>query len=73
MADALGYLWVADFNPPGDDNSAWTIFDPAGVLSGRVTTPRDFGILEVGVDYLLGVYRDELGVEYLHQYALERP
>ena len=73
MADVLGYLWVADYNPPGDDNSTWTIFDPDGVLAGGVMVPQGFYMLEIGEDYLLGVYRDELGVEYLHRYALERP
>ncbi|MDH3292667.1 MAG: hypothetical protein OEO20_17340 [Gemmatimonadota bacterium] len=72
-ADALGYLWVADYAPPGDERSTWTIFDPDGRLSGRVTAPPGISILEIGEDYLLGVYRDELDVEYLHQYAVSRP
>jgi len=71
--DALGYLWVADYPRPGDDASTWTIFDADGRLAGRVTTPPNVSILEIGADYLLGVYRDELGVEYLHQYAVRRP
>jgi hypothetical protein len=72
-ADALGYLWVADYAPPGKAASTWTIFDADGRLAGRVTTPPNVAILEIGADYLLGVYRDELGVEYLHQYAVRRP
>jgi len=71
--DALGYLWVADYPRPGEESSTWTIFDPDGRLSGRVTTPPHVSTLEIGTDYLLGVYRDELGVEYLHRYALRRP
>ena len=72
-ADALGYLWVADYAPFGDDSAEWTIFDPDGVLAGRITVPSGVGILEIGADYLLGVYRDAVGVEYLHQYGLRRP
>lgn len=71
--DALGYLWVADYARPGEDASTWTIFDPDGRLSGQVTAPPSVAILEIGADYLLGVYRDEMGVEYLHQYAVRRP
>lgn len=71
--DALGYLWVEDYPRPGDEVPVWTIFDSRGVLSGRVTTPDNVSILEIGEDYLLGVYRDELGVEYVHVYSLERP
>lgn len=72
-ADALGDLWVADYAPPGDQHPTWTIFDADGKLSGRVSTPPGVRILEIGEDYLLGVYRDDLGVEYLHQYAVRRP
>jgi len=71
--DALGYLWVADYPRPGEEASTWTIFDPDGRLSGRITAPPHVATLEIGADYLLGVYRDELGVEYLHRYALRRP
>jgi hypothetical protein len=71
--DALGYLWVADYSRPGEESSMWTIFDADGRLSGQVTAPPGVSILEIGADYLLGVYRDELGVEYLHQYAVRRP
>lgn len=73
LADALGSLWVADYALPGADSSAWTIFDSSGKLSGRLTAPQGLHILEIGEDYLLGVYRDDLGVEYLRMYALERP
>jgi hypothetical protein len=72
-ADALGYLWVADYAPFGNDSGEWTIFDPDGMLAGRISVPPGVGILEIGADYLLGVYRDALGVEYVHQYALRRP
>lgn len=71
--DALGYLWVADYARPGEDASTWTIFDPDGRLSGRVTAPPHVAPLQIGADYLLGVYRDALGVEYLHRYAVRRP
>ncbi len=72
-ADALGYLWVADYAPFGDDSAEWTIFDPDGILVGHIAAPSRVGILEIGADYLLGVHRDELGVEYLHRYTLQRP
>ena len=71
--DALGHLWVQDYPRPGDEIPVWTIFDSRGVLSGRVTIPDNVSILEIGEDYLLGLYRDELGVEYVHVYSVERP
>jgi hypothetical protein len=30
-------------------------------------------VLEIGRDYILGVYEDELEVEYLHLYPLVKP
>jgi hypothetical protein len=72
-ADVLGYLWVEDYPRPGDETSVWTIFDPNGALVGRVTTPDDVFPLEIGEDYLLGVRRDELDVEYVEVYTVERP
>jgi hypothetical protein len=73
VADVLGYLWVEDYHRPGDETPVWTIFDPNGALVGRVTTPDAVFPLEIGEDYLIGVYHDELGVEYVQLYALERP
>jgi hypothetical protein len=64
---------VADYDPPGDVHSAWTIFDRDGAVSGRVMAPQGFSVLEIGGDYILGVYRDDMGVEYLRQYSLQRP
>ncbi len=73
MADELGYLWVQQQARPGQDDSIWEIFNPAGVLMGRVSLPPRVDPLEIGADYLLGLHWDELEVEYLHLYLLERP
>ncbi len=73
QGDNMGYLWVADYTPPNEPKSTWNIFDPAGVLAGRVSLPSRVYPLEIGRDYLLGTYRDEDGVEYLHLYPVARP
>lgn len=72
-ADRVGYLFVEDFRRPGAEAVAVHVFDPDGRLTGRFELPRDVQILDVGEDYLLGLYRDELDVEYLHVYDLVRP
>jgi hypothetical protein len=71
--DVLGYLWIEEYRRPGEETPVWTVFDPNGVLVGRVTMPRGVVPLEIGADYLLGAFRDELGVEYIQLHALERP
>jgi hypothetical protein len=73
LADRLGYLWVEDYSRPGTEASTWTVFDPEGVRTARLTLPPRFNPIEIGADYVLGVGWDALEVEYVRMYALERP
>jgi hypothetical protein len=73
FSDKLGYLWVEDYRLPGVSDISFTIFDPDGRLSGSVTLPSRFQILEIGPDYLLALCRDEMDVEYVRMYGLTRP
>lgn len=72
-ADLLGYLWVEEHRLPGDEVREYTIFDPEGRLTGAITLPEGLAPFEIGADYLLGLNRDELGVEYVHLHRLQRP
>jgi hypothetical protein len=71
--DRVGNLWVEQ----GPTNSAaaesvdYLVFDPVGALLGVVALPR-VRALEIGDDYVLGVYQDELEVEYLRVYEIEK-
>ncbi len=72
--DALGYLWVREYNLPADEDRAlWTVFDPEGRVQGFVETPEGLVIYEIGEDYIVGKVEDELGVEYVQLWGLERP
>jgi hypothetical protein len=81
--DHSGNLWVLGADPRRwdygripprifDESSSWDIFDPEGVWLGTVQTPPRFVLYEVGEDYLLGLWRDELEVEYVRRYELVR-
>jgi hypothetical protein len=70
--DTEGNLWVGEYRLPWETEPAWHVFDPTGRLLGRVVTPTDFTIFEIGENYLLGAHRDELGVEYVRLLDLER-
>lgn len=72
-ADTEGFLWVKDFQRPGAKNREWSIIDPEGALVARVTLPEHFNPMEIGADYILGVGRDEMDVEYIRMYPLTRP
>jgi len=71
--DAQGYLWVEEYRLPGEEIRTTTIFDPEGRMVGSMTLPSRFRVEEIGEDYILGRHLDELGVEYIRTYALQRP
>ncbi len=72
--DALDYLWVREYRLPGDesDRPLWTVFDPGGIVQGFIETPPGLVIYEIGEDYILGKVFDELRVEYVQLWPLER-
>ena len=70
--DALGYLWVREYNLTGEEGALWTVFDPDGIVQGFVETPEDLRIFEIGADYVLGLVTDALDVEYVQLWELER-
>jgi hypothetical protein len=73
QVDRRGYLWVERYPRPGDEFSLYDVVDPEGELVGKVSLPSGLEILEIGEDYLMALYRDELGVEYLRIHRLARP
>jgi hypothetical protein len=70
--DAGGNLWVEEYRAPWEEEVTprWEIFDPDGVWLGTVETPAGFQIYEIGENYLLGLWKDELGVQYVRRYRL---
>jgi len=72
-ADHRGFLWVERYRSPGEDTPVFDILAPDGALVGRVSLPPSSDILEIGEDFLLTLYRDELEVEYVRLFTLQRP
>ena len=74
MTDALDNLWVREYEYPGEERPAplWTVFDPEGIVLGFVETPRGLRIYEIGEDYILGHTRDDLDVETIQVWPLDR-
>ena len=69
--DGLGNIWVAEYSLGHNDRSGnWTVFDSDGRMLGVVALPRNGRITYIGVDYLMGVWRTELGVEQVKVYRL---
>ena len=71
-SDPHGYLWVRDYNLPGQDRNLWTVFDLEGRVLGFVEMPFEAEVYEIGADYILGGTEDEMGVERVGLWALDR-
>lgn len=76
QVDPDGYLWVREyaFDPDSDAEAPteWSVFDPDGNLVASVTVPAGRGIFSVGRNHVVGRRTDDLSVEYVEVYGLER-
>ncbi|MEW5926347.1 MAG: 6-bladed beta-propeller [Gemmatimonadota bacterium] len=72
LADDAQNLWVRDFSVQHGAGSTWTVFNAGGRMLGVVAMPERFRPTHIGEDHVLGVRRDELGVEYVQMFALEK-
>lgn len=74
--DRVSNLWVRDYEPrhAGEGPARWTIFDAEGRLVARAEMPSGLSRpREIGEDYVLTLFRDELGVERVRRYELRKP
>jgi hypothetical protein len=72
QVDRAENIWVSEYTFAQRQPTSWSVFSPDGIWLGELTAPDRFRILDIGADYVLGVYRDELDVEYLQLYPLVR-
>ena len=72
--DPTGAIWLRPFLAPneGDGPETWQVLGPDGAWLGGVEMPADFSVMEIGMDFVLGVYRDELDVEHPRMLGLNR-
>ena len=73
VTDRLGNLWVQEYGAPGDRAAVWSVFDAQGAVIGRLTMPPRFRPFDIGEDVVLGRRVDDLDVEYVEMYRLDRP
>ncbi len=72
VRDATGHLWAVLHEEFWPGAGVAQVFAPGGHLLGRVALPPRFRPWEIGDTYLLGVTRDELDVERVELYRLDR-
>lgn len=72
--DRGGSVWLEGY-PEGDwDQPSRThyVFDEAGKFLGVVDLPPGLRVLDIGTDYILGVWRDGNDVDFVRLYELSR-
>ncbi|MEX2281393.1 MAG: hypothetical protein WEE89_02770 [Gemmatimonadota bacterium] len=70
--DRDGNIWAREPELPGMTTVKWYVFDADGRWVTTVNTPRRFQVYEIGRDYMLGSIEDELGVEYVVLFKLDK-
>lgn len=66
-----GRIWTTRW-VRSDAPLRWTVYDLQGTPVGRLSTPARFEVHDQGEDWILGVWRDSLDVEYVRLYGLDR-
>ena len=73
VVDRQGNLWVQQYEIPGAPERIWSVFSAEGAWLGDVSFPDRFRPLEIGDDYVLGRFGDELDVEHIQIWDLVKP
>jgi hypothetical protein len=71
LVDAEGCVWLEE-HTDGDAPDAYQVFGADGRLLGRVTMPAGLRAREIGRDYVLGTWNDELDVTHVRVHPLRR-
>lgn len=70
LPDDVGNLWAGEWALTPQVAAFWRVLDPSGRWLGVVDVPPGFSPLHIGNEWILGVERDELDVEYVVLYPL---
>ena len=70
--DAAGNIWAQEYRLEDDTESEWIVFDGTGRMLGNVMMPAGLQVTEIGEDFVLGIWRDELDVQHVQLYELNK-
>ncbi len=73
LATEDGGAWARQYSYPPDSAPRWDVFDARGIHQGTVTLRPRFHPFQIGSDFILGLGRDSLDLEYVHLFDLVRP
>lgn len=72
LVDASENIWVLEYDLPDSEPELWNVFNPAGLFLGTVGFPISFSPLDIGDDYVLGVWLGEDDIEHVRMYGLTK-
>jgi hypothetical protein len=74
VASSNGDLWLRRYRTAaeGDNPDVWFVVSAEGALRGSVLVPVDFEVLRVLDDAVIGLVRDQVGVEYVERRRLDK-
>lgn len=70
--DPEGTIWVRDFRHEWEDVDRWRAYTERGGFLGAIELPPRFRATEIGADYVIGTWTDDLGTEFVRVYELIR-
>jgi hypothetical protein len=70
IVDDEGWLWAQTYRASPDDPAPWLVFDSNGLGRGSVMMPEGLSVTTISHDYVAGVWRDDLDVEYVRLYRI---
>jgi hypothetical protein len=70
VVDAEGNLWVEAYRTTKNEQPRWTVFDGSGRMLGEVQTPEPLTVFQIGADFILGLWEDDLDVQHIVMYEL---
>lgn len=73
LADEVGNLWVFIHYRPGEYRNDWSVFSPDGVWFGTVALPERLTPSQIGLDFILGRWINEVGFVHVRRYRLVKP
>lgn len=73
LTDDGARVWASVYAPNRLAAATWDVYDPDRAWLGTVETPAGFAVMGIAADKLVGVWRDDFGVEYVRVYGLTRP
>jgi hypothetical protein len=69
--DPQGNAWVERHGAPGGD-IPWDVFDADGHLLGTVAMPQGLEVMEIGEDFVVGQWKDEMDVPHVRVHRIEK-